>query len=166
MDGRKISPFYRTSSPYQGRCPKIVHARSHAVNFCMRVHFCVHVYFRICVSVRRLTFLLFQSLKIDRSFLAKDPSAWAEEVRYQGLSNFVKNLKVVNDVAEHAIQIVTNYAGKITKDEHQLQYLLATIAQQRRERNDLRRKSLQPASVIKGAQPSSDRLEFLQISKL
>ena len=118
MDGRKITPFYRTSSPYQGRCPKIARARSHAVNFCMRVHFCVHVYFRICVSVRRLTFLLFQSLKIDRSFLAKDPSAWAEEVRYQGLSKFVKNLKVVNDVAEHAIQIVTNYAGKITKDEH------------------------------------------------
>ena len=54
----------------------------------------------------------------DQSFLAKDPSAWAEEVVYQRLTKFVKNLKVVNDVAEHAIQIVTDYAGKITKDEH------------------------------------------------
>ena len=54
----------------------------------------------------------------DRSFLAKDPSAWAEEVVYQRLSKFVKNLKVVNDVAEHAIQMATDYAGKITKDEH------------------------------------------------
>ena len=54
-----------------------------------------------------------------------------------------------------------DYAGKITKDEHQLQYLLATIAQQQRERNDLRRKSLQPAPV-KGAQQSSDPLEFWQ----
>ena len=54
MDGRKISPFYRTSSPYQGRCPKIVRVRSHAVNFCMRVHFCVHVYFRIRVCVHEL----------------------------------------------------------------------------------------------------------------
>ena len=111
-------PILKDFVPYRGRCPKSACACSHAVNFCMRVHFCVHVYFRICVSVRRLTFLLFQSLKIDRSFLAKDPSAWAEEVRYQGLSKLVKNLKVVNDVAEHAIQIVTDYVGKITKDEH------------------------------------------------
>ena len=67
---------------------------------------------------RRQSFLLFQSFKIDQSFLAKDPSAWAEEDRYQGLSKFVKNLKVINDMAEHAIQMATDYAGKITKDEH------------------------------------------------
>ena len=53
---------------------------------------------------RRQSFLLFQSFKIDQSFLAKDPSAWAE-VGYQRLSKFVKNLKVVNVVAEHAIQL-------------------------------------------------------------
>ena len=36
----------------------------------------------------------------------------------QGLSKFVKNLKVVNDVAEHTIQMAMDYASKITKDEH------------------------------------------------
>ena len=100
----------------------------------------------------------------DQSLLAKDPSAWAEEVGYQRLLKFVKSLKVVNVMAEHVIQMAKDYAGKNSKDEHQQQYLFAVIAQQRR--NDLRRKSLQPASVIKGAQPSSDRLEFLKISKL
>ena len=99
----------------------------------------------------------------DQSLLAKDPSAWAEEVGYQRLLKFVKSLKVVNVMAEHVIQMAKDYAGKNSKDEHQQQYLFATIAQQRR--NDLRRKSLQPAPV-KGAKPSSDPLEFWQNSKL
>ena len=110
-------------------------------------------------------FLLFQSINIDRSFLAKDPSVWGEEVGFQRLSKFVKNVKVVNDVAEHAIQMATDYNQKITKDETQRQYLYATISQQRRERNDLRRQSLQPHAPANGTEPSKDRSEFQRKAK-
>ena len=49
-------------------------------------------------------FLVFQLLHLDHSFLRKDASSWSEEPAFQRLSKFVKNFRVMNDVAEHTIQ--------------------------------------------------------------
>ena len=91
--------------------------------------------------------LIFQLLNIDRSILSKDVSEWEDDSHFQKLARYVRNLRVVNDVAENAIQLATDFRESVTRNEEQRQYLYHTVANQRRERGDLRRKSLQPSSV-------------------
>ena len=111
-------------------------------------------------------FLVFQILHLDHSFLQRDPTSWNEESSFQRLAKFVKNFRVVNDVAEHAIQLVTDYNEKVTRSEIQRQYLYATVNAQRRERSDLRRKSLQPSFSAKTTQPPKDRSEYQRQAKM
>jgi len=40
---------------------------------------------------------------------------------------FVHNCKVVNDMAERAVKLITDFAGTITKEKVQRQYLLQTV---------------------------------------
>ena len=88
-----------------------------------------------------LPFLL---LEASEDFLHLDPSEWSSEPGFQRIQNFVKNYRVVNDVAEHFVQVATDYNNKITRNETQRQHLYATVENQRGIRSDLRKKSLQP----------------------
>ena len=57
---------------------------------------------------------------------------------------FVRNFRVVNDAAENAVQMATDFTEKIMKDETQCKFLFVTVAQEGRDRSDLRRKMLEP----------------------
>ena len=56
--------------------------------------------------------------------------------------------------------MATDYNEKVTKNEKQRRYLYQTVAQQRRERGDFRRKSLQPEPVSDPVTPTKDRSEL------
>ena len=88
--------------------------------------------------------LAFLLLGVSVEFLREDPEEWPNYASFQRLVEFVKNYQLVNDNAEHAVQLATDYNEKVTKNETQRQYLYHTVEQQRRERSDFRRHSLQP----------------------
>ena len=78
---------------------------------------------------------------------------WPTDPDFCAMREFVRNFRVVNDVAENAIQMVTDYTEKITKSETQRKFLLAgTVPQQRRDNSDLRRKVLQPTGKLAKSQ--------------
>ena len=79
----------------------------------------------------------------------KSVEEWPTDPDFCAMREFVRNFRVVNDVAENAIQMVTDYTEKITKSETQRKFLLAgTVPQQRRDNSDLRRKVLQPTGKL------------------
>ena len=88
--------------------------------------------------------LPFTLLRIGHSFLENEPSEWASSADFQKLKEFVHHFKTVNDCAEHAVQLATDFNEQITKNPEQRKYLYAQVTQQRRDRSDLRRKALQP----------------------
>jgi hypothetical protein len=58
---------------------------------------------------------------------------WATDAAYNEAAMFVHNCKVVNDMAERAVKLITDFAGTITKEEQQRQYLLQTVEKHRCE---------------------------------
>ena len=89
-------------------------------------------------------YLPFALLRLGHSFLKKEVSEWALSDDFKKLTEFVRHFKTVNDCAEHAVQLATDFNEQITKNPEQRKYLYAQVTQQRRDRSDLRRKSLQP----------------------
>ena len=81
---------------------------------------------------------------------------------------FVRNLRVVNDIAENAVQMATDYKELITKDEIQRKMLMVGVAQQRRDRSDLQSNSVaaNPEQVASQSEQSryksEEKLIYLQ----
>ena len=92
------------------------------------------------------SYLPFQILDLDPLFLSTPPNEWEDNECFARLKRFVKRFHVTNDVAEHTIQLVTDFNDRITKSEEQRQFLIASVAKQRRENNDLRRCAIQPTA--------------------
>lgn len=84
----------------------------------------------------------FKRYNIDTSFLSKDPSTWEKERNYIHGLKIVKNLKVVNDVAEREVKLMTEFNNLLTKDDKQTQYLLPVIKDYRSLYPDCNKKTL------------------------
>ena len=87
--------------------------------------------------------LPFHLLKMDIGFLSKDD--WEADPEYQRLKLFVTNFRVVNDCAERACQLASDFKDRMPKDPKQQSEFFSTITQQRRDRSDLSRKALSKA---------------------
>jgi hypothetical protein len=85
------------------------------------------------------SWLLFRLLHVDHSWMHLPPIQWMPLMQHimNEAAMFVHicrvNCKVVNDMAERAVKLITDFAGTITKDEQQRQYLLQTVEKHRRE---------------------------------
>ncbi|KAE8752850.1 hypothetical protein FOCC_FOCC000195 [Frankliniella occidentalis] len=74
------------------------------------------------------TAIFFKLLGISMGFLSLPPSEWPQNQEYQEGLETVSALEVVNDVAERAVHLTSEYnAGKITKLEKSFQNLLLVI---------------------------------------
>ena len=104
------------------------------------------------------SYLPFQILNLDTAFLSLPPNEWEQDECFARLRRFAKGFHVTNDVAEHTLQMVTDYNDRITKSEEQRQFLFASVTKQRRENNDLRRGSIQPVAPDAGT-PSPTRFQ-------
>jgi hypothetical protein len=56
-----------------------------------------------------------------------DPATWEVSPKYQEMKAMVKALKVVNDVAERAIALMTNYNENLTNNEESKENLLLVV---------------------------------------
>ncbi|XP_032457926.1 uncharacterized protein LOC116417301 [Nasonia vitripennis] len=88
------------------------------------------------------TYETFRRLKIDTTFLEKNPSKWAKDRNYTNGLEVVKNLRVVNDTAEREVKLITEFNNLLTKDEKQLQYLLPVIKDYRSLFSDSKKETL------------------------
>lgn len=73
------------------------------------------------------TMAFFNRFQITSTFLDLDVSEWQSDINYQIGFQKVKKLKVVNDVAERGIKLITDYNELITHDEDQKQYIIQVI---------------------------------------
>lgn len=69
----------------------------------------------------------FDRFGITTDFLNVDPSTWAEREDYNEGLDVCRNIQVVNDIAERAVQMVSKYNRLGTKVESDLQYMLQAI---------------------------------------
>jgi galactokinase len=69
-----------------------------------------------------------QTLRFDVEFLLKtDLATWEYSAKYQEIKAVVETLKVINDVAERAIALMTNYNESLTKNKESKQNLLHVV---------------------------------------
>ncbi|CAI6372613.1 unnamed protein product [Macrosiphum euphorbiae] len=85
---------------------------------------------------------LFNRFKINTEFLKIDPSSWQNNENYKKAAAIIKNIPVVNDVAERGVKLIEEYNDKITKDESQKQYLLQVVYHYRKTYPDSRKGTL------------------------
>lgn len=74
----------------------------------------------------------FTIMNIPTDFLDESPENWNANLHYLSAQERVKALVVVNDVAERAVKLVTDYNNKITKDPEQHNYLLQVVEYHRK----------------------------------
>lgn len=82
------------------------------------------------------TIEFFDRFKLSKEFLDLDPSQWASDKEYMKNKEIMSNLRVVNDVAERAVKLVTDYNTCLTKNEEQKQFLFQVVAEYKRSTPD------------------------------
>lgn len=74
----------------------------------------------------------FLRLEIGIEFLRIDPSMWSNREDYAIGIQICQNLSVVNDAAERAVKLITDFNRALTFDEEDKQYLLQVVEHYRR----------------------------------
>ena len=64
--------------------------------------------------------------------LAKRPTSWENAPLLCSMEKAVDKVKVVNDVAERGLALITSFNEAITREETQKQFLLKVVAKDRR----------------------------------
>ena len=77
--------------------------------------------------------LFFKILNLNTDFLSQDVESWPENVSFQEAKKVVQSLKVVNDSAERAIALATNFNLSLTRREEEKQYLYQVLEGHRKQ---------------------------------
>lgn len=76
---------------------------------------------------------LFMALKLDQSFVSSDPNVWEARADFQIAKETVAALRVVNDCAERAVKLATDYNMALTQDEEQRQLIFQVVEYHRKQ---------------------------------
>lgn len=74
----------------------------------------------------------FYRLEIGTDFLEADPSEWNEREDFLSGLQVSKNICVVNDPAERAVKLITDFNRSLTHDEEDKQYLIQVVEKYRK----------------------------------
>ena len=90
------------------------------------------------------SFLLFSLLQVGFSWLSQPVAEWDDSLDYAiaRAESFVRTAKTVNDVAERAVKLMTDYAMILTKDEEKRQWILQGVAENRKKYGIFAKKTL------------------------
>ena len=88
------------------------------------------------------SFKFFTVLGLDWSWMAKDPEQWEEDDDYKAAKEFVKTVKVTNDVAERGVKMAADYATILTKDDKVRAQILQSVENCRQKYPNFRKKTL------------------------
>lgn len=78
------------------------------------------------------TVSFFARFDISINFMGKDPSMWKDDKEYTEIQSILRKLPVVNDHAERAVKLFSDYNRSIKKDEEGKPYLLQVVADYRK----------------------------------
>ena len=73
-----------------------------------------------------------EKLCLPTEFLKLPVWQWSMSDSYNRAKALIDNLAVTNDHAERGVALAKEYAGKITKDEEQLQFALQVVSDHRK----------------------------------
>ena len=84
----------------------------------------------------------FSAFQIETSFLEEDASHWMGNAAYEKGKKIVSQLKVVNDVAERGVKLMSDFNDLKTRDEDQKQFLLHVAREYREKFPDINKSTL------------------------
>ncbi|XP_073972974.1 uncharacterized protein [Rhodnius prolixus] len=82
--------------------------------------------------VSKKSMKLFELFDLPYDFLDKNIDLWSTDDSYNENKEFFAQLKVVNDVAERGVALVSEYNQCLTKNEEQFQFLLQVVKEHRK----------------------------------
>lgn len=88
------------------------------------------------------TINFFDRFKFSTEFLQKDPTEWSADETYTQMKDDLRYLEVVNDHAERAVKLFTDFNRSLTKNEEQKQYLLQVVTDYRKRVPDATKTTL------------------------
>lgn len=103
--------------------------------------------FKLDELVTQQTMLLFECLKIPKSFLKQNPKLWHKNKDFIKGKSIIDNLKVTNDHAERGVALVQEFNKLNTKDEEQFQFLLQMVKKHRTLYPDCKKQTLKKKFV-------------------
>ena len=86
--------------------------------------------------------LMFDEYGFSKEWLGKPVDTWKNYESFREMESWVRTLKVINDIAERGIALVTEYCKTLTKDSEDLQNLLQVVEQHRKEYPDVNKATL------------------------
>lgn len=96
--------------------------------------------------VSRKSANLFTQLEVSSDFLHIPPHEWPGNKNFEDARTVVKNLKVVNDMAERGVALMEEFNQRFTTDEEQMQFVLQTVQAHRKKYPDCTKKLLSSRS--------------------
>lgn len=84
----------------------------------------------------------FERFSLPTDFLKKDPTLWQQDDSFSKGMEFVKGLKVVNDVAERGVKLMQDYNQILTKNEVEKQFILQIVSDYRQKFPDIKKRTL------------------------
>ena len=79
--------------------------------------------------INETTWRFFEKFNIETSFFQFDVETWPTQATFLEGLQVVKNLTVINDVAERNVHLAEQYMNFLTQDENQKQYLMQIITE-------------------------------------
>lgn len=84
----------------------------------------------------------FKRFQINEDFLAIDPAFWPQNESYENGLEVLKQLKVVNDVAERGVKLFTEYNEILTKNEDRKQFVVQIVSEYRKNFPDAKKETV------------------------
>lgn len=84
----------------------------------------------------------FRRFGIVQDFLKTDSSVWGQNENYANGLKIVKQLKVVNDVAERGVRLFTDYNEILTRNEEQKQCILQIVSEYRKSHPNAKKETI------------------------
>src|SRR6218665_3498381 len=88
---------------------------------------------RLIHLIGKKSLLMFNLLNIESDWLGLPPAQWETVDNFQKAAMFVFHVKVVNDLSERAMKLITDFADTVTNYEDQLQFMLPVVEAHRRK---------------------------------
>ena len=88
------------------------------------------------------SYVLFTVLGTDSDWLQLPPSQWQESEDYKEMEEFVRHVKVTNDVSERGVKLITDYAKILTTNNEKRMMLLQGVEMVRKLQPDFTKKTM------------------------
>ena len=75
--------------------------------------------------------MIFNLLELPWDWLCLDPNHWELDQSFITLRDYIRTVKVTNDVAERGVKLIADYATILTQDDHMRELLLHGVERNR-----------------------------------